>query len=96
MRGDSLVDNDANAILSRLLVCEITCECTIVALVLATAAQPPGQSELDCTSTKVTITNAPEGTISALTEEHLTFLINDEARTIAFSDGSQLRLSRFE
>ncbi len=74
----------------------ITSECTIVALVLATAAQPSGQSELDCTTSKVTITNAPGGTISARTEERLTFLINDEARTIAFSDGRQLRVGRFE
>jgi hypothetical protein len=75
---------------------KITSECTIVALVLAAVAQPSGQSELDCTTSKVTITKAPAGTISAGIEERLTFLINDEARTIAFSDGRQLRVSRFE
>jgi hypothetical protein len=75
---------------------KITSECTIVALVLAAAAQPSGQSELDCMTRKVTITNGPAGTISARTEERLTFVINDEARIIAFSDGRQLRVSRFE
>jgi hypothetical protein len=75
---------------------KITNEGTIVALVLAAAAQPSGQYELDCTTSKVTITNVPAGTISARTDERLTFLINDDARTIAFSDGRRLRVSRFE
>ena len=76
---------------------KIASECTIVALVLATPAQPVfGQSQVDCATSKVTITHAPGGVSSARTEEHLTFLIDDEAKTIAFSDGRQLRVSRFE
>jgi hypothetical protein len=74
---------------------KIASECTIMALALASPAVL-GQSEVDCTTSKVTITNAPKGAISARTEEHLTFLINDEARTIAFSDGRRLRVNRFE
>ncbi len=77
---------------------KIASECrTIMALVLATPAQPMlGQSQMDCTTSKLTITSSPGGAISAHTEEHLTFLINDEARTIGFSDGKQLRVNRFE
>jgi hypothetical protein len=68
-----------------------------MALVLATPAQPVlGQSQVDCTTSKVTITHAPGGVSSASTEEHLTFLIDDEARTIASSDGRRLRVNRLE
>ena len=76
---------------------KIASACAIVALALATPTQALlGQSEIDCTASKVTIINAPGVANSARTEEHLTFLINDEARTIAFSDGRQLRVNRFE
>ena len=76
---------------------KIASECTIVALVLATPAQPVlGQSQVDCATSKVTITYPPGRVSSTRIEEHLTFLINDEARTIAFLDGRQLRINRFE
>ncbi len=65
-------------------------------MALALAAQPVLGQSVDCMSNKVTITSTPEGAISARTEEHLTFLINDQARTIAFADGRPLQVNRFE
>jgi hypothetical protein len=74
---------------------QIESECAIV--VLATPSQPVlGQSQVGCATSKVTITNTPGGISSTSIEEHLTFLTNDEVRTIAFSDGRQLRINRFE
>jgi len=69
--------------------------CTIMALALG--AQPVlGQAEVDCATSKMTITHTPEGVSSATVEEHLIFLINDKARTIAFLNGRQLKTNRFE
>ena len=66
-------------------------------MALALAAQPVlGQSQVDCATSKMTITHTAEGVSSATVEEHLIFLINDKARTIAFLNGRQLKTNRFE
>ncbi len=64
---------------------------------LVTMAQPTlAHTEFDCVTTKVTIASAPGEDRSARTEEHLGFVIDDAAKTVAFTDGKQLRVKRFD
>ena len=76
---------------------KIANECTMVTIALAALVQPVlARTPVDCATTKVIITSAPAGDRSVRIEEHLSFWIDDEAKTLWFSDGRPLRVTRFD
>ncbi len=67
------------------------------ALVTMAQTQPTlARTEFDCVTTKVTIGSAPGEDRLVRTEEHLDFFIDDAAKAVAFRDGRQLRVKRFD
>ena len=54
------------------------------------------RTQFDCVTTKVIMTNkaGQKGTVQV--EEHMTFWIDDAAKTFIFSDGRRLRVVRFD
>ncbi len=69
----------------------------MVAIALATLAQPvQARTDVNCATTRVIITSAPGGNRSVQIEDHLSFWIDDAAKTLAFSDGRPLRVTRFD
>jgi hypothetical protein len=75
----------------------------LVVIALATSpllvqVRPTNQTrtQWDCASTKVIVTDKAGHTGSVQVEEHLTFLIDDAAKTVIFSDGRRLRITRFD
>jgi hypothetical protein len=54
------------------------------------------RTQLNCASTKVVMTDKAGHKGSVKVEEHLTFLIDDAAKTVAFSDGRRMRIARFD
>ena len=76
------------------------CIQAILALAIVTSPAQARQAEqarnqFDCATTKVIITDKAGHMGSAQTEERLTFWIDDAAKTLTFSDGRQLRVTRF-
>jgi hypothetical protein len=76
-----------------------------IAVILAVAIlTPPAQArqteqtrtQFECATTKVIMTNKAGRTGSVQVEEHMTFWIDDAAKTLIFSDGQLLRISRFD
>ena len=72
-----------------------------MALAILTPAAQARQTEqartqFECAITKVIITNKAGQTGSVQVEEHMTFWIDDAAKTFIFSDGQLLRISRFD
>ena len=64
---------------------------------LAQACQTEKAStQFECATTKVIMTNKAGQTGSVQVEEHMTFWIDDAAKTFIFSDGQRLRISRFD
>jgi hypothetical protein len=54
------------------------------------------RTQFECATTKVIMTNKAGQTGSVQLEEHMTFWIDDAAKTFIFSDGRRLRISRFD
>jgi phosphoribosylformylglycinamidine (FGAM) synthase-like amidotransferase family enzyme len=75
----------------------------LVVLALAILT-PPAQArqterartQFECATTKVIMTNKAGQTNSVQVEEHMTFWIDDAAKTFIFSDGRRLRVTRFD
>jgi hypothetical protein len=61
-------------------------------------ARPTEQTRIqyDCASTKVIRTDKAGHQDSIRVEERMTFLIDDAAKTVIFSDGRRLRIARFD
>jgi hypothetical protein len=61
-------------------------------------ARETGQArtQFECATTKVIMTNKAGQTGSVQVEQHITFWIDDAAKTFTFSDGQLLRISRFD
>jgi hypothetical protein len=70
----------------------------LVALTPPTQAHQTEQvrTEFECATTKVIITNKAGQTGAVKVEEHMTFWVDDAAKTFIFSDGQRLRISRFD
>jgi hypothetical protein len=51
---------------------------------------------LHCATTRVVIVSAPTGDTSSRSEESLSFVIDDAAKTLAFADGGSLAVTRFD
>jgi hypothetical protein len=54
------------------------------------------RTQLVCASTKVVMTDKAGHKDSVQLEERMTFLIDDAAKTVIFSDGRRLRILRFD
>jgi hypothetical protein len=72
-----------------------------VALAILTPAAQARQTsqartQFECATAKVIITNKAGQTGSVQVEEHMTFWIDDAAKTFIFSDGRRLRVTRFD
>ena len=75
----------------------------LVILVLAILT-PPAQArqtgqartQFECATTKVILTNKAGQTGSVQVEEHMTFWIDDAAKTFIFSDGRRLGVTRYD
>jgi hypothetical protein len=76
----------------------------ILAILALAILTPPAQArqteqprtQFECATTKVIMTNKAGQTGSVQVEEHMTFWIDDAAKTFIFSDGRRLRVTRFE
>jgi len=64
---------------------------------VATLAQPAqARTQLNCVTIKVIITDRAGSDRSVRLEEHMSFWIDDAAKTFTFSDGRRLRVTRFD
>ena len=67
--------------------------CAAIPIALAVTSQAlAALAPLDCSTTKVVITNGE----SSRAEQELHFYVDDSAKTISFSDGTRLRVIRFD
>jgi hypothetical protein len=78
-------------------------ERTLVALALAILTQlvqvrrtEQARTQFDCATTKVTITDKAGHSDSVQAQERMILLIDDAAKTVTFSDGRPLRITRFD
>jgi hypothetical protein len=72
-------------------------ECAVFVVALAILVQPgQARTQYNCVTTKVIITDKAGREGSIRIEEHISFLIDDAAKTFAFSDGRRLRVTRFD
>jgi len=68
-----------------------------VTIFMSAAAQPVlADAYLHCSTTRVVIVNAATGNTSSTSNEHLNFVIDDAAKTLAFADGGSLVVTRFD
>ena len=77
------------------------CILAILALTILSAPAEVRQAEqartqIDCTTTKVIMTDEAGSKGSVQVEERMTFWIDDAAKTFVFSDGRRLRVTRFD
>jgi hypothetical protein len=71
--------------------------CIVAALFIAAMARPvPAGAYLHCSTTRVVIVSAATGERSSRSEENLSFVIDDAAKTLAFVDGGSLTVTRFD
>jgi hypothetical protein len=69
----------------------------IIAVALAAQSEPTqARTQLDCATTKVIITATAGGDETVRAKEHISFLIDDAARTFTFADGRWLQVTRFD
>jgi hypothetical protein len=67
----------------------------LLAIFVSTGVAPT-RTPLACTTAKVVVVDAPSGSSSSSTEEHLAFWIDETAKTIIFVDGTPLTIKRFD
>ncbi len=71
--------------------------CAVVTLVIAVVAQPMlAGTYLHCATTRVVIISASTGDTSSRSEDNLSFVIDDAAKTLAFADGGSLEVTRLD
>lgn len=76
---------------------KVAAKCAAIAIAVAALAQPAAaRSRLDCSTTKVIITSEPGGNKSVHIKEDIRFYIDDAAKAVAFTDGTQLRVIQFD
>jgi hypothetical protein len=72
-------------------------ECVVLMIALTALAEPAlARSYLNCSTRKVVMISTPSGDTSSTKEEDLTFLIDDAASTLTFSDNRPLTVSRLD
>jgi len=71
--------------------------CAVIIVALAVLSEPAQtRTQFNCVTTKVIITAGAGRDGAVRAEEHISFLIDDAAKTFAFSDGRRLRVTRFD
>ncbi len=72
-------------------------ECVALIIVLIALAQPAlALNYLNCSTRKVTMISAPSGDTSSTREEEVAFVIDEAAKTPAFSDNRPLTVTRLD
>src|SRR5439155_7125045 len=73
-------------------------ECCMLTIAFAGLAQPAALADiyLNCSTKKVIITSGPNGNASSMTEEGLSFWIDDAAKTFRFRDRAPLNVQRLD
>ena len=71
--------------------------CAVVTIMIAVGARPVlARTYLHCSTTQVVIISAPTGDTSSRSEGNLSFVIDDEAKTLTFEDGGFLAVTRLD
>ncbi len=71
--------------------------CMVAALMIPAVARPVlAGAYLHCSTTRVVIVSAATGERSSRSEENISFVIDDAAKTLAFVDGGSLTVTRFD
>jgi hypothetical protein len=69
----------------------------VVILMIAVVARPVlAGTFLHCATTRVVIISASTGVTSSRSEDSLSFVIDDAAKTLTFADGESLTVTRFD
>ena len=72
-------------------------QCAVLLIAVTILAQAAlAHMHLNCSTTKVTIVNAPSANTSLSNEENLGFWVDDTAKILTFLDGTPLTVSRFD
>jgi hypothetical protein len=76
---------------------KVAAKCAAITIAFAALAQLlAARTRLDCSTTKVIIPNEPGGNKSVRIKEDIGFYIDDDTKTLTPSDGTRLRVSRFD
>jgi hypothetical protein len=71
--------------------------CALVAIMMVVVARPVlARTQLHCSTTQVVIVSASTGKTWSRSEENLSFVVDDAAKTVAFADGESLAVTRFD
>jgi hypothetical protein len=71
--------------------------CAVVAIMIVVVSRPVlARTQLHCATTQVVITSAATEKTSSTSEEKLSFVIDDAAKTVNFADGDPLAVTRFD
>lgn len=71
--------------------------CAVVAIMMVVVARPVlASTPLHCSTTQVVIISASTGKTSSRSDENLSFVIDDAAKTVTFADGESLAVTRFD
>ena len=67
--------------------------CAVVAIMIVVVVRPVlARTHLHCSTTQVVIVSASTGKTSSRSEENLSFVIDDAAKTVAFAEDNLWRL----
>ena len=71
--------------------------CAVVAIMIVVVARPVlARTYLHCSTTQVVIISASTGETSSRSEENLSFVVDDAAKTLTFADGGSLAVTRLD
>ena len=71
--------------------------CAVVAITIVVVVRPVlARAQLHCSTTQVVIVSASTRKTSSRSEENLSFVIDDAAKTVTFADGQSLAVTRFD
>ncbi len=82
----------------RVLADWLLTRCAVVAIMIVVVARPVLARTyfLHCSTTQVVIISASTGETSSRSEENLSFVIDDAAKTLTFADGRSLAVTRLD
>ena len=71
--------------------------CAVVTIMIVVVARPVlARTYLHCSTTQVVIISASTGETSCRSEDNLSFVIDDAAKTLTFADGRSLAVTRLD
>ena len=81
----------------RFLADRLLTRCAVVAIMIVVAARPTlARTYVHCSTTQVVIISASTGETSSKSENNLSFVIDDAAKTLTFADGRSLAVTRLD